>query len=40
MSSAGSSEHWMAVTFRVWVLKSYSSWGRGRNEMDHPGGST
>ncbi len=26
MSSAGSSEHWMAVTFRVWVLKSYSSW--------------
>ncbi len=25
MSRAGSSEHWMVVTFRVWVLKSYSS---------------
>ena len=26
MSRAGNSEHWIADTFRVWALKSYSSW--------------
>ena len=25
MSNAGSSEHWITVTFKVWLLKSYSS---------------
>ncbi len=28
ISKAGSSEHWITVTLRVWLLKSYSTWNR------------
>lgn len=37
MSKAGNSEHWMAVTFSVWVLKSYSSWKEGRQLVEKNG---